>query len=565
MTSKSSGKPSKDLRGADIVMRTLEQAGASKIFTLSGNHIMSLFDAALETKLDLVHVRHEAACVHMADAWGRMTGDVGIAMVTGGPGHANAVGALYTALCAESPMVLLSGHAGTDELGRGGFQEIRQADMAAPVCKASWTARAAHTLGQDIAEALRLAKAGRPGPVHVSLPSDLLDAHIPASQLRPLEAAAWTPQAVSLAPMIASAVLADLAAAKRPLVLAGPQFAHHDGRAILGRLEAAIGVPVVLMESVRGLNDATLGAFGQALAKADLVVLLAKPLDFTLKFGEAPFVDPACRFIVLDPEAALIERAAKALGSRMVLGTLADGRASAEALITGAKAMSKAQRTHHEAWHGEVIKLAYQRPDAWTKITAKTPGRLHPLEVFRTLKPYVAKNPASVLVCDGGEFAQWAQAVLPVGRRMINSVAGAIGSGISCAVTAAIIEQGNGAKAAPVFAVMGDGTFGFHMAEFDTAVRAKAPFIAIVGNDSRWNAEHQIQLRDYGENRTTCCELLPTRYDQVVVALGGYGEMIDTVAALPAAIERAMASGKPACINIMTESIASPTAPKAPV
>src|SRR3984893_7702498 len=171
------------LRGADIVARSLERLGCEHIFTLSGNHIMSLFDAALETKIDLVHVRHEAAAVHMADAWGRLTGQAGIAMVTGGPGHANAVGALYTALGAESPMVLLSGHAATWELGRGGFQEIRQADMAAPVTKAPWTATSAASLGRDIGEALRIAVSGRAGPVHVSLPSDLLDERVPENAI----------------------------------------------------------------------------------------------------------------------------------------------------------------------------------------------------------------------------------------------------------------------------------------------------------------------------------------------------------------------------------------------
>src|SRR3954465_7119379 len=162
----------KALRGADIVARSLARLGGERVFTLSGNHIMSLFDAALETRLDLVHVRHEAAAVHMADAWGRLTGEAGVALVTGGPGHANAVGALYTALGAESPMVLLSGHAATWELGRGGFQEIRQADMAAPVSNASFTATSAATLGRDIGEAIRMATSGRPGPVHLSLPSD---------------------------------------------------------------------------------------------------------------------------------------------------------------------------------------------------------------------------------------------------------------------------------------------------------------------------------------------------------------------------------------------------------
>src|SRR4249920_2882940 len=168
----------KPLRGADIVAQSLARLGCRRIFTLSGNHIMSIFDAALETNLDLVHVRHEAAAVHMADAWGRLTGEAGIALVTGGPGHANAVGALFTALGAESPMVLLSGHAATWELGRGGFQELRQAEMAAPVTKASWMAKDTATLGQDIGEAVRIATSGRPGPVHLSLPSDLLDARI---------------------------------------------------------------------------------------------------------------------------------------------------------------------------------------------------------------------------------------------------------------------------------------------------------------------------------------------------------------------------------------------------
>src|SRR5256885_10075604 len=129
------------LRGADIVMRTLARAGHNTTFTLSGNHIMSLFDAAIDTRHRLVHTRHEAAAVHMADAWGRITGEPGIAMVTGGPGHANAVGALYTALASESPLVLISGHAPLGELGKGAFQEMDQAAMAAPVTKASWVAQ----------------------------------------------------------------------------------------------------------------------------------------------------------------------------------------------------------------------------------------------------------------------------------------------------------------------------------------------------------------------------------------------------------------------------------------
>jgi acetolactate synthase-1/2/3 large subunit len=235
------------LRGADIVARSLARLGCERVFTLSGNHIMSIFDAAIEAKLDLVHVRHEAAAVHMADAWGRLTGKPGIAMVTGGPGHANAVGALYTALGAESPMVLLSGHAATWEFGRGGFQEIRQADMAAPVSKASFTATSAATLGREIGEAIRIATSGRPGPVHLSLPSDLLEERVESNAI------VWPHGGASAAPALSDAVadatLAAIASAARPIIFAGPQLSNVSGRALLARLEAATQTPAVILGS----------------------------------------------------------------------------------------------------------------------------------------------------------------------------------------------------------------------------------------------------------------------------------------------------------------------------
>src|SRR5687767_11198070 len=137
-------------RGADIVARSLARAGVKHLFSLSGNHIMPLYDAALDAGLAVVHTRHEGAAVHMADAWGRLTGIPGIALLTGGPGHANVVGALYPALASESPLVMLSGHAPLRELGKGSFQEMRQADMAEPSVKASWTVQSSEALSHDI-------------------------------------------------------------------------------------------------------------------------------------------------------------------------------------------------------------------------------------------------------------------------------------------------------------------------------------------------------------------------------------------------------------------------------
>lgn len=540
------------LRGADIVAQTLERLGRRPIFTLSGNHIMSIFDAAIGSKLELIHVRHEAAAVHMADAWGRLTGEAGIAMVTGGPGHANAVGALFTALSAESPMVLLSGHAATWELGRGGFQEIRQAEMAAPVSKASWMARSVASLGEDLAEALRIATSGRPGPVHLSLPSDLLDEAVEANAIRWPDAGKYAPQPIALPDAIADAVCAEIAKAERPVVLAGPALSSQKGRALLARIEAATGAPTAVIESPRGANDATIGAFGDVVKKADLVVLLGKALDFTLKWTKAPAFAADVRVISIDPEGALVERAAKEKGSALVIGCVADIVPAGEALVRRAGGVAR----RDDAWLNEARALMDIRPEAWTAIKSQTPGRLHAAEVFRALRPIVERDPETVLICDGGEFSQWGQSLLPVRRRMINSVAGSIGGSIPMAIAARRAES-----KAPVIAVMGDGTFGFHMSEFDTAVRHKLPFVAILGNDACWNAESQIQKRDYGADRMHGCDLLPTRYDQVVAALGGHGELVTRLEELLPAVERAIAAaaaGKPACVNIMAESIAAP-------
>ncbi len=304
------------------------------------------------------------------------------------------------------------------------------------------------------------------------------------------------------------------------------------------------------MESPRGFNDATLGAFADAIRRADLIILLGKALDFTLRFGEAPAVDAACRWVVVDPEAALVDRAIRERGDRVAFACVADTRPAGEALIR--RAVGK--RVSSETWFAEVRALLTNRPGSWDALASKTPGKLHPIEVFRALKPHVVRHSDTVLICDGGEFAQWGQSVLPVvPRRMINGVGGSIGSSLPMAGAARVVEP-----EAPVFVVLGDGTFGFHMAEFETAVRCNLPFVAVVGTDARWNAEYNLQVRDYGPNRTFGCELLPTRYDLVVEALGGHGELVQSSDELPGAIERSLESGKPACINVMIEAIPAP-------
>ncbi|MGO4326396.1 thiamine pyrophosphate-binding protein [Cupriavidus sp. 2TAF22] len=534
----------KSHRGADALAGTLAQAGVKRIFTLSGNHIMPVFDACLDAGVGLLHTRHEAATVHMADAWARLTGEFGVAMVTGGPGHANAVSALYTAQMSESPLVLLSGHAPNRQHGFGAFQEMRQAEMAAPVAKAAWTCAGADSIAADMALAMQIAASGRPGPVHLSLPTDALEdavreAGVPASIAVPAHAPA-------LAAQDASAVLSALAGARRPLILAGPAWLTARARVRTAELEARTGIPVVGMESPRGNNDPSLGAFAQMLAQADCVLLLGKRLDFTLRFGGAPAFAADCSFLQIDADESELARSRRAAGDRLRFARRADVGSAIAQLVAGA---SGPQR--HRAWLDEVAAAIRYRPDAWNTATAA--GALHPVQVCRPLQAILDSHPDAVLVSDGGEFGQWAQACLHAPHRVINGPAGAIGAGLPMALAARLAQPD-----APVIAMMGDGTTGFHVAEFDTAVRYGLPFVAVVGNDARWNAEYQIQLNSYGKERLVGCELLPTRYDQVCAAFGGHGELVQAPDQLLPAVRRAIASGRPACVNVRMEGVAAP-------
>lgn len=512
-------------RGADLLTQAMAHAGVRRIFTLSGNHIMPVFDAALDAGIELIHVRHEAAAVHMADAWGRLTGEPGIALVTGGPGHANAVGALYTAAMAESPLILLSGHAPRDQLGMGAFQEMRQADIAAPLTKRSSTSESASSVADDFARAWRHARSSAPGPVHLSLPADCLEGETEAV---PPEGDAFAVEVVAIDEQRAREWVARLRAAKRPMILAAPRFLTRRGRTNLAALEGALGVPVVGMESPRGVADPSLGAFAEVLARADTVLLLGKPLDFTLKFGRAMAAD--CERVVVEPELA---------------------SAAVGALLRHASDM----RT---SWLDEVRSAIAYRPTAWDQ-AAGSDGRLHPVQALRPLQAILDEHPDAVFVSDGGEVGQWAQGCLTAPHRVINGVAGSIGAALPFALAARVAQP-----EAPVIAVMGDGTFGFHPAEIDTAVRHRLPFVAIVANDARWNAEYQIQLRDYGRERLVGCELLPTRYDQVAVAFGGYGELVTSPVELLPAARRAIAAKLPAVLNVMIEGLPAPNLRRGP-
>jgi acetolactate synthase-1/2/3 large subunit len=455
---------------------------------------------------------------------------------------------LYVAHEAESPVVLLSGHCPRSGLGRGGFQEMRQAELAAPVTKASWTITEQSRLLPDLAKAFRIARSGRPGPVHLSLPADILDEPLSAASSPP-EPDAFEPSQLSLDNEAASRMASDVATAKRPIVLAGPMMFRPRERAALDRFEAATGLPVVRMESPRGINDPSLGAIAEVLAEADLVLLLGKKLNFTLGFGGSPVFSPRCRFLQIDPEPEELRQTEHVLDdrARLAFAVQADPALAAEQLAK----LSGGCGGSDPGWRQCVEQAVSYRPAQWAELSASEDGRLHPVAVCRALRRWTEGQ--TVFVSDGGEFGQWAQACLEGEQRVINGPSGAIGGGIPFALAAKLAFP---EKA--VLATLGDGTFGYHALEFDTAVRYGIAFVAVVGNDAGWNAERVLQARTYGPERVSNCDLLPTRYARVVEALGGHGENADTMSELEAALERAFRSDRPACLNVTIEPTAAP-------
>jgi acetolactate synthase-1/2/3 large subunit len=518
--------------GATRLVDALAAAGVRRLFTLSGNQILSVYDATIGRDIALVHTRHEAAAVHMADAWGRLTEQPGVALVTAGPGHLNAISALYGARMAESPVLLLSGASPRSQRGRGAFQEIDQVATAQPVVKAAWSLDDPARIGDDVARALALATSGRPGPVHLSLPGDVLEGPAP-------DTAAFAPPLTPVAIVgerDALAIVALLAEAKRPLILTGPALGRGPRRAAVERLAGITGAPALPIESPRGLNDPWLRGAARLFGEADLVLLLGKPLDFSLRFGQG--FGRGCRVVSLDPEPA---------PAGVTLAVCADPTASVERLA----ALAATRAWPRSSWPDEVDAARRASPPGWNALRRSDRAPIHPLRVCAALAPHVEAG--AVLVSDGGEFGQWVQAGLEPRERLINGLAGSIGSALPMALAARLACPDR-----PVLAAMGDGTFGFHAFELDTAVRHDLPIVAIVGNDARWNAEHTLQIRHYGAERALGCALLPSRYDRVAEALGGHGELVERATDLEPAVARALAAGRPACVNVLIEGLPAP-------
>jgi acetolactate synthase-1/2/3 large subunit len=554
---------SRKLTGSHLIAQALQMEGVRNIFTLAGDHILPVLDVMADGDFRFLDTRHEQAAVHMADAWGRITGQPGVAMYTT-PGFANAIPGLANATHSGSPLLSISGCAELGELGRGAMQEIDQVGMAKPTTKGAWMVTEARRIPDMIAHALRVAYSGRRGPVHLTIPVDIQQQVVSEDEVafyQPSEYRSTTP-ALASADAVRTAV--DLLrAASRPLIIAGSAAAYSASGEALQQFIEMTRLPLMTEGDARGLVsddhpycfgffDSGLNRAARLIRQADLVVLLGRKQDLIVGYVMPPTVSADAKVIQIDPSAAEIGR-----NRGVAVGIVGDVEAVVEQLTQEASKHAwrdlpwlKQLRAEREAQAEELDSLAV--PSTGSGQAPEAP--MHALYVHKILRERL--GPDDCLVFDGGDFCHWGrayhQALQPKSWWYLPTL-GMLGSALPTAMTVKLAYPDR-----RVFMLTGDGAFGFNGMEFDTAVRHNLAVVAIMGNDSAWGIDRQIQLGVYG--RPVATDLLPSRYDLVARGLGAHGELVENPEELPSAIDRAVKLERPALINVQVQRAISPRA-----
>lgn len=543
------------ITGSQMVCKALKLEGVRNIFTLAGDHILPVLDVMADQDFRIIDTRHEQAAVHMADGWGRITGQPGVCMYTT-PGFANAIPGLANAMHTESPVISIAGSADLRDLGRGAQQEIDQVGMAAPTTKGSFLVHDVHRIPEFIARAMRMAFSGRRGPVHLTIPIDLQEQSVDEDEVVFYKPDEYRPKESMLAdPALVRQAIALLRQARKPLVIAGSAAGYTLSGEPLRRFTETTRLPVLTEEQSRGLiSDDHPYAFGfferglnRVAAKvrdADVVVLLGRKQDFTIGFCRPPNVAADARIIQIDPSPLEIGR-----NRGVAVGVVGD-----VASVLDQMTREAADHTWKDLpWLEELCAVRAAQAE-WAENLARPETPMHALFVHKTLKSIL--RPDDCLVFDGGDFCHFGRSYLPAlkpKRWFYHSSLGMLGSSLPTALAAKLAYPES-----RVIVLTGDGAFGFNAMEFDTAVRHKLNIVAILGNDSAWGIDRQIQLGLYG--RPVATELRQARYEQMVQGLGGYGEFVERPEDLEHALQRALASGRPALLNVVVQRAISPRA-----
>ncbi len=525
--------------GGDLALAALRGYGVSELFTLSGGHIFPFYDAAVkgEAGVRIVDVRHEQTATFAAEGMAKLTRRPGVAVLTAGPGVTNGISAMTTAHFNGSPLVVLGGRAPQNRWGSGSLQEFDHVPVVASITKSARTAMATDDIPAEVDRAVTAALTPHRGPVFVDFPLDIVFGHGSADVPAPR-----VPRGADPDPADVERAAALIAAAERPVIIAGTDVYWDGAWDALRDLVETLRVPTFMNGLGRGCLPADHElAFsrtrGMIKGKADVVVVIGTPLDFRLSFGR--YRDAAVIHVVDSPES----RATHVTPAVSPAGDLT------RVLEGVAEAGGRAQRrASHEQWIADLTDAEAAAGAEDAPLLAADTDPIKPTRVYGELRSRLDRD--AVVVCDGGDFVSYAgkyvESYQP-GCWLDPGPYGCLGTGMGYATAARIAHPDR-----QVVVMLGDGAAGFSLMDADTLVRHNLPVVIVVGNNGIWGLEKHPMRMLYGYD--VAADLQPgCRYDDVVRALGGAGEVVEKPGDIGPALDRAFAAGAPYVVNVLTD------------
>jgi acetolactate synthase-1/2/3 large subunit len=537
-----------NVKGGELVVRTLERAGVSHAFAIHGAHLESLFQSCLDHRITITDVRHEAAAGHAAEGYARAGRRLGLAMVTAGPGFTNAVTSIANAYVDRTPVLYLAGSASTRDAETNALQSgIDQLAIARPITK--WAHRVAATadLPRLVAHAVRLATTGPTGPVLLDLPVDVLNGEID-------EQAARIPQTMLLNaapgpdPASVEAALSLLSRAERPIIMAGVGAFQAGVTTELTAFVDTTGIPVFSDFAAHGLIPSSHEAYGGTFHKMDdLNAEGARPdavLALGVRFGLFTLGDGR-RFAPLDAPLVHVEIDPAEIGRLRdaAVSIVADPRAFLLAATVAARACTW---KNLKGWRDTIRGARNKRLERLREGLLRSLPPIHPIQAVKVIVEHMPRG--TIVVGDGAEAYHWLNEVIAQDEPasyITHGFLGTVGMGLGLSLG---VQRARPEK--PVLLLAGDGAVGFTIAEFDTLARHQLPIVAVVMNNRSWGASQHFQEIVSGSNRVTGTRLGGASYHDVARAFGCEGVHVTEIAALGPAIRRAFENRRPTCINL---------------
>jgi acetolactate synthase-1/2/3 large subunit len=528
------------INAGHLIARRLRASGIDTIFTLSGGHLFSIYDGCQAENVRLIDTRHEQTAAFAAEGWSKVTRVPGVAALTAGPGVTNGMSAMAAAAQNQSPLVVLGGRAPASRWGQGSLQEIDHLPFVAPLTRFAATAQSPDAVGPLIDDALRAAAGADGQPTGVSFVDFPMD-HVFGEAHDDGRPGALAGSSTVPAPDASAvdAAVALLSGAQRPVIMAGTNVWWGHAETALLRLAERLRIPVLMNGMARGVVPADhelafSRARSKALGEADVAVVVGVPMDFRLGFGKVFGADT--RLIAVDRV-----EPARPHPREVAAGLYGD-------LTRSLSALAAATPTDRQAWIADLrtTETAARAREAAELADERTP--LHPMRVYAEVSAMLDRD--AIVVIDAGDFGSYAGRVIDSyvpGAWLDSGPFGCLGSGPGYALAAKLARPDR-----QVVLLQGDGAFGFSGMEWDTLVRHGVHVVSVIGNNGIWALEKHPMEMLYGYS--VVAELRPgTRYDEVVTALGGHGELVATPADLRPALERAFSAGLPAVVNALTD------------